>query len=195
MPCRRSLLRNVSHDGLFAALWCKRCGRIDPLRRASFIGRTILIGGIASARFNQIDGVRAVEVDLAGGAVTREIVVGKVLGVVVADLHHYLDLPVDTPGPARRLAEQLSSIVRAATVGDAGIAWERALPRRRRPANRRCPGRMIVLRTEPGSPLRWKCSVCDDEGVISNWADSLFDLRPRRLTLADPSTRSSSLRR
>jgi hypothetical protein len=43
-----------------------------------------------------------------------------------------------------------------------------------------------VLRTEPPAPIRWQCSVCDDEGVISNWADSPFDLRRRRLTLADP---------
>ena len=43
---------------------------------------------------------------------------------------------------------------------------------------------MIVLRTEPPAPIRWQCSVCDDEGVISNWASSPFDLRRRRLTLA-----------
>ena len=105
---------------------------------------------------------------------------------MVTDLHHFLDLPAATPGPARRLAEHLSNIVRAATAGDAVIAWESALPCRRRPANRRCPGRMIVLRTEPTAPIRWQCSVCDDEGVISNWAGSPCDLRPRRLTLAHP---------
>jgi hypothetical protein len=33
-------------------------------------------------------------------------------------------------------------------------------------------------------PIRWQCSVCDDEGMISNWEDSPFDLRRRRLTLA-----------
>jgi hypothetical protein len=104
----------------------------------------------------------------------------------VTDLHHFLDLPVDAPGPARRLAEHLGSIVRAATAGDAGTAWETALPCSRRPGNRRCPGRMIVLRTEPPAPVRWQCSVCDDEGVISNWADSPLDLRRRRLILADP---------
>jgi hypothetical protein len=106
--------------------------------------------------------------------------------MMVTDLHHFLDLPAGTPGPARRLAEHLSNIVRAATAGDASIAWESALPCRRRPANRRCPGQMIVLRTEPTAPIRWQCSVCDDEGVISNWAGSPCDLRPRRLTLAHP---------
>lgn len=104
--------------------------------------------------------------------------------MLVTDLHHFLDLPQDTPGPARRLAEHLSSIVRAATAGDAGTAWESALPCRRRPANRRCRGRMIVLRTAAGAPIRWQCSICQDEGVVSNWEGSPFDLRRRRLTLA-----------
>jgi len=45
---------------------------------------------------------------------------------------------------------------------------------------------MNVRRTEPPAPIRWQCRVCGDEGVISNWADSPFDLRRRRLTLADP---------
>jgi hypothetical protein len=91
---------------------------------------------------------------------------------MVTDLHHFLDLPPDTPGPARRLAEQLGNIVRAATAGDAGTAWQSALPCRRRPANRACPGQMIVLRTEAGAPIRWQCSRCNDTGVISNWEDS-----------------------
>jgi len=34
------------------------------------------------------------------------------------------------------------------------------------------------------APIRWWCSVCDDEGVISNWADSPYDLRRRRLGVA-----------
>lgn len=105
---------------------------------------------------------------------------------MVTDLHHFLDVPVDVPGPARRLAEHLGNIVRAATSGDAGIAWESALPCRLRPANRPCPGRVVVQRSEPPAAIRWQCSACGDDGVISNWADSPFDLRPRQLTLAGP---------
>ncbi len=45
-----------------------------------------------------------------------------------------------------------------------------------------------MLRTEPGAPIRWQCSVCDDAGVISNWEDSPFDLRRRGLTVAEANT-------
>jgi hypothetical protein len=103
--------------------------------------------------------------------------------VLVTDLRHFLDLSEDAPSPARRLAEHLSNIVRAATAGDVGTAWESALLCRRRPAHRRCQGRMIVLLKELGTPVWWQCSVCGDEGVISNWEDSPFDLRRRRLTV------------
>lgn len=104
--------------------------------------------------------------------------------MLVADLHHFLDLPLDVPGPARRLAEQLGDIVRAASAGDIGAVWITALPCRRRPAHRACAGRMVVQRTEPEGPIQWRCSVCGDEGVISNWADSPFDLRRTGLSVA-----------
>ena len=42
-----------------------------------------------------------------------------------------------------------------------------------------------MLRTEAGTPIRWQCSVCADEGVIRNWEDSAFDLRRGQLTLAE----------
>lgn len=105
---------------------------------------------------------------------------------MVTDLSHYLDLPPDTPAPARRLAQHLGNIVRAATAGDAGSAWQSALPCRRRPANRACPGQMIVLRTQADAPIRWQCNRCEDTGLISNWHDSRYDLRRRGLTVADP---------
>jgi len=43
---------------------------------------------------------------------------------------------------------------------------------------------MTVLRPEPsGAEIQWRCGVCD-EGVISNWEDSPYDLRRRQLALA-----------
>ena len=106
--------------------------------------------------------------------------------MLVADLQHFLDLTDDTPAPARRLGEHLASIVAAATAGAAGTAWESALPCRRRPANRPCPGRIIVICTAPDTPIGWQCSRCGDDGTISNWAATPHDLRRQQLAVVEP---------
>lgn len=105
--------------------------------------------------------------------------------MLVCDLRHFLDLPADTPGPARRLAEQLARLVRAATAAEPGAGWVSALPCQRRPGHRRCPGRMIVQRADPAGPIAWQCSACGDAGHISGWEDSPYDLRRRRPDPAD----------
>ena len=107
--------------------------------------------------------------------------------MLVSDLNHFLDLPDDVPGPARRLAGQLGDLVRAASAGDAGMPWQTALACRRRPGRRPCPGRVVVARP-PDGPIRWQCPVCGDAGVISNWAGSPFDLRRRGLAVAPSGT-------
>jgi hypothetical protein len=105
--------------------------------------------------------------------------------MLVSDLNHFLDLPENVPGPARRLAQHFGNIVRAATAGGrVGDRWMSALPCRRRPARRPCPGRITIVRREPPAPIQWQCSVCADEGIISNWEDSPYDLRRRRLAVA-----------
>ena len=65
-------------------------------------------------------------------------------GMFVSDLRHFLDMPDDAPGPARNMAEQLGNVVRAATAAEAGAAWVSALPCRRWPGRRPCPGRIAV---------------------------------------------------
>ncbi|MGQ0845268.1 MAG: hypothetical protein ACT4QF_14165 [Sporichthyaceae bacterium] len=100
--------------------------------------------------------------------------------MLIADLEHFLDLPEQAPAPARRLAEQLGRLVRAATAGPVGATWTSAVGCSRRPGNRPCPGRVRVTRSTPEAPVQWRCNGCDDEGVISNWEDSPFDLRRGR---------------
>ena len=46
------------------------------------------------------------------------------------------------------------------------------------------PGSDDCVTERPGTPIRWQCGVCGDEGVISNWEESPFDLRRQRLALA-----------
>ena len=98
--------------------------------------------------------------------------------VFVSDLRHFLDLPADVPGPARRMADHLTRIARAATAGDPGIGWVSALPCARRPGRRPCPGHLALLRTEVPPAIDWRCTSCGDEGVIRGWERSPFDLRP-----------------
>ena len=81
----------------------------------------------------------------------------------VADIRRFLDLPDDVPGPARRIAEHLSFLVRAATTTETGRRWVTAIPCQRRPRNR--PPR-----------IEWACTTCADEGVISGWEHAPFDL-------------------
>ena len=98
----------------------------------------------------------------------------------VSDLRDFLDLPDDVPGPARRMAERLTLIVRAATAGDAGTEWVTALTCDRRPGRRPCAGHLAVLRTDVPPSIAWGCTSCGDEGVISGWEGSPYDLRSRR---------------
>lgn len=106
--------------------------------------------------------------------------------MLVADLQHFLDLDPDTPGPARKLAEHLTGIVAAASAGHAQTVWETALLCPRRPGNRRCPGRISVACPQPDQPIGWRCGHCGDDGTISNWADSIYDLRRQQLTATQP---------
>lgn len=85
----------------------------------------------------------------------------------VSDLRHFLDLPEDAPAPARRMAEHITLIVRAATAGDAGVPWVSALDCKRRPARRACPGHLAVFWTDVPASIEWRCTSCGDEGVIS----------------------------
>ena len=111
---------------------------------------------------------------------TVVLVVGRYgpVTVYVTDLRHFLDLPAAAPAPARRLAEHLTSIVRAATAEHPGLPWVSALPCRCRPGRRACPGFIEVLRTDIPPSIEWRCVSCADEGVISGWERSPFDLRP-----------------
>jgi hypothetical protein len=99
--------------------------------------------------------------------------------VFVSDLQHFLDMPDDAPGPARRMAQHLTMIVRAATAGDTGLPWVSALTCIRRPNHRACPGNLMLRRVDVPSSIEWQCPNCGDDGVISGWEHTPFDLRRR----------------
>jgi hypothetical protein len=97
----------------------------------------------------------------------------------VADLTHYLDMPDTVPAPARRVAEQLMLIVRAATAGPGGIRWVTAIGCPKRPARQKCVGLISVYRSDVPASIDWFCTTCGDDGTISGWERTPYDLRPR----------------
>lgn len=97
--------------------------------------------------------------------------------MLVADLQHYLNMPESVPGPARRMAQHLTAIVSAATAGDAGARWTSRLTCNRRPRHRACTGNLVLRRIDIPPSIEWKCADCGDDGVISNWQHTPFDLR------------------
>jgi len=97
-----------------------------------------------------------------------------------ADLAHFDGTDPAVHPAAWKLAEHLRGIIRAATAIPAGQELESALPCRRRPRHRACPGWMRIVRQDIPPHIYWACSVCADSGVIHGWQDSPYDLRPRR---------------
>jgi hypothetical protein len=42
-----------------------------------------------------------------------------------------------------------------------------------------------VICSQPDTPIGCQCSSCGDDGTISNWADTPFDLRRQQLAVAE----------
>ena len=97
-----------------------------------------------------------------------------------ADLTHFEQTDPEIHPAAWKLAEHLRGIIRAATARPTGYTLESALPCRRRPARRRCPGWMRISRQDIPAYVYWECSNCQDSGVIQGWQGSPYDLRPPR---------------
>jgi hypothetical protein len=101
----------------------------------------------------------------------------------VTDLSHFIDartgnLPTNVPGPARRLIEHLTRIVAAATTAAGGHDQPfDQIKCRRRPGHRACPG-VIEHHVWADERITWQCPRCGDNGVISNWQSTAWDLRP-----------------
>lgn len=80
------------------------------------------------------------------------------------------------PVRAKRLAEHLRRIAAgAASLGvrqDFGILG--SVPCRRRPKRKPCGGLMLA-RLRPDGRIEWRCDLCSDNGLISNWQGSIPD--------------------
>lgn len=95
----------------------------------------------------------------------------------ITDITHFDGLPPRLArGPAGRLVRYLGSIVSAASVIDIGVWRDANIRCRRRPGRKPCPGHIQVYRHGHFASIDWHCSSCDDQGIISNWNGSTWDL-------------------
>lgn len=83
------------------------------------------------------------------------------------------------PGPARRLAEYMGSIVEAVTSRPPDEEdWVIAIQCRRRPGHVRCIAPIVAGYAEKDpTTIVWVCPACKDEGYISGWQETLWDKR------------------
>ena len=96
----------------------------------------------------------------------------------IADIGSY-----DTPGslPAGQGGQKvrfLGEIVSAASLLAPGEFQISGIGCRRRPKHRRCPGRIKLGRDRESDEISWACTTCKDEGVITNWQETRWDLSP-----------------
>lgn len=99
----------------------------------------------------------------------------------VINMLHYLDDVGDftlRPGPARWFAEHQGAIVVAVTSRKAATAQDHVtdVRCRRRPGHKGCTG-LIVARYKEDNPqiIVWNCPVCQDNGYISGWQETIWD--------------------
>ena len=96
----------------------------------------------------------------------------------ITDLTHFLGngrLPRKLPSPALRLVEYLGKIVAAVTGAEPDDPL--GVQCRRRPARRPCRGKIEGYIVPESNAIYWECLVCGDNGLISNWENTIWDLR------------------
>ena len=94
----------------------------------------------------------------------------------IVDMRHYLNASgaiADMPSRARLLAEYFASIVVDATCNVDDPPSVRCC---RRPGRRRCPGMVMSYpAADDLDRIVWYCPLCNDNGYISGWQNTLWD--------------------
>ena len=97
----------------------------------------------------------------------------------IIDLGHYLNSDgsiAPKSGAALCLATHFAEIVQEASADIGGEVHFPKVRCRRRPNRKQCIGEIdSILDPEHGAIL-WRCPVCGDNGAISGWEGTLWDL-------------------
>lgn len=82
------------------------------------------------------------------------------------------------PAAVRPFAAHFTAIAMAASASLSGIPKPPSIRCRRRPKRSPCPG-LIVAKVGPEGNIEWGCPSCGDQGVLTHWQGTPWDLRPR----------------
>lgn len=72
----------------------------------------------------------------------------------------------------------LEEIVTVASVLSPGVEHESHIRCRRRPAQKKCSGTLILSRSDIEDHIQWLCPLCDDQGKVSDWQNSPWNREP-----------------
>jgi len=97
---------------------------------------------------------------------------------LVTDLGHFLDssgeIVAAMPRPARQLASFLVLVVDAVTQTMPATFTETRL----RCTSADCRGTIIARVDAATDDIQWHCPACHQQGVVSNWQNTKWDMRP-----------------
>ena len=98
----------------------------------------------------------------------------------IADMRHFMeqDPGKELPGPAVRIRRFLGRIIEASTVATPGLLTQTGSRCRRRPGHKPCSGSLQVMLTELPAQIRWLCPSCGDNGIITHWRGTPWDMSP-----------------
>jgi hypothetical protein len=101
----------------------------------------------------------------------------KAVATYVTDLTHFLtDDGLLAPGRPGQVGGWFARVAAAASLHPCEETVMTALPCRRRPGRRPCPGYIDLIRHRDGA-IEWACSDCDANGFISGWEGTRWDRR------------------
>ena len=89
----------------------------------------------------------------------------------IVDLRHYLDdkgAIGPRSGPGLDMANFMTGVVACGTNLNASCA--------RPPPCIECTSAGVRVVMDESSRVYWQCCACDEDGVISNWQDTLWDM-------------------
>lgn len=87
------------------------------------------------------------------------------------------ELPADLPGPARKLADFICSLVKSVTSHSFEALVPTGVRCRRRPKRKPCKGEVFAFLNEEIGAIQWNCFICGDNGFIYDWKNTKWDMR------------------